>query len=293
MKLSDIEVSEICRHLCESNPKKITQINGGNIHIALKIEFKSYKIFAKINKGNKKLLKFENFCLNDLQKYISNKDLLVPKVIGYLELENSEILLMEWIDMVNGNEGILGKGIAKMHLKSHQSHPKDFGYSIDGYIGKSNQIKGWEEKWLDCFSNLRIEPQLKMLQAKYQNIPNNLIEKINSKIKTLLSSHTAHIALIHGDLWSGNKGISTCSKGVIFDPACYWADSESDIAMTKLFGGFNNEFYEEYFKIIPQKKDFDKRIIIYNFYHILNHANIFGGGYMEQVRQYIQLILNM
>ena len=100
-------------------------------------------------------------------------------------------------------------------------------------------------------------------------------------------------SLVHGDLWSGNAGIDKNGKGVIFDPASWWADNEVDIAMTKLFGGFRKEFYEEYHKIFPIKNGFEKRIIIYNFYHILNHANMFGGGYLKQVKDYVKAILNM
>ena len=97
----------------------------------------------------------------------------------------------------------------------------------------------------------------------------------------------------HGDLGSGNAGMEQSGKGVIFDPASWWADNEVDIAMTKLFGGFENDFYEEYYKIFPLKENFENRIIIYNFYHILNHANMFGGSYLNQVKDYVKAILSM
>ena len=106
-------------------------------------------------------------------------------------------------------------------------------------------------------------------------------------------NHKPINALVHGDLWSGNAGMDKNGKGVIFDPASWWADNEVDIAMTKLFGGFRKEFYEEYHRIFPIKYGFEKRIIIYNFYHILNHANMFGGGYLKQVQNYVKAILNM
>ena len=100
-------------------------------------------------------------------------------------------------------------------------------------------------------------------------------------------------SLVHGDLWSGNIGVTLMNKGVIFDPASWWADCEVDIAMTRLFGNFRSEFYENYYKIVPIKKGFEKRTIIYNFYHILNHANMFGGSYYHQVQSYIKNILSM
>ena len=106
-------------------------------------------------------------------------------------------------------------------------------------------------------------------------------------------AHEPINSLVHGDLWSGNIGVNQMNKGVIFDPACWWADCEVDIAMTRLFGNFRSEFYENYYKVIPIKKGFEKRNIIYNFYHILNHANMFGGSYCHQVKSYINNILNM
>ncbi len=96
--------------------------------------------------------------------------------------------------------------------------------------------------------------------------------------------------------WGANenaKGTEQNGKGVIFDPASWWADSEVDIAMTRLFGGFNREFYEGYHQVIPLKKGFEKRVIIYNFYHILNHANMFGGSYIHQVQDYIKRIITL
>ena len=106
-------------------------------------------------------------------------------------------------------------------------------------------------------------------------------------------NHKPINSLVHGDLWSGNVGTEKNGKGVIFDPASWWADNEVDIAMTKLFGGFRKEFYEEYHKIFPKKSGYEKRIIIYNLYHILNHANMFGGSYYGQVENYVKEILKM
>ena len=289
--LSHTEVSEICNHLGESNPSSITQIHGGNIHNSWKLEFKQSRFFVKKNNRNQRILKFEESCLYDLQKYINSDNLIVPKVIAYLEINNKELLLMEWIDMNNVDQAKLGKGLGEMHLQSNKLNPKRFGYPINGYIGTINQIKGWEDDWIDCFINLRIKPQLLLLKDDFLDINNK--NKIILKIKSELAEHFPESTLVHGDLWSGNMGIGEMNKGVIFDPACWWADNEVDIAMTRLFGNFQNEFYEEYSKIIPNKKGFENRITIYNFYHILNHAIMFGGSYFYQVRDYIKKIFEM
>ena len=290
-KLSHIEVSEICDELGEAYPKSVEQVHGGDIHSAWKIEFANKKIFVKKNDRNKKFLEFEKYCLQNLRKYINQENLVIPEVIAYKNIKNIEILLIEWIDMHNFDQKKLGKGLGELHLKSAESNPKMFGSPVEGFIGTTDQKKGWENNWIDCFLNLRIIPQLSILKSNF--IDKEIINKVQEKIKSELMHHEPTNALVHGDLWSGNVGIDKNGKGVLFDPASWWADSEVDIAMTKLFGGFRKEFYEEYHKIFPIKKGFDKRIIIYNFYHILNHANMFGGSYFFQVKENIKEILKM
>ena len=290
-KLSPIEINEICEELGETYPKSIEQVHGGDIHNAWRIEFSNKKLFLKRNIRNKKFLEFEKYCLQNLRKYINQENLVIPEVIAYKNIKNIEILLIEWIDMHNFDQKKLGKGLGELHLKSAESNPKMFGFPVEGFIGTTDQKKGLEDNWIDCFLNLRIMPQLLILKST--NLDKEIISKVKEKIKTELLNHKPINALIHGDLWSGNAGMDKSGKGVIFDPASWWADSEVDIAMTKLFGGFRKEFYEEYHKIFPLKNGFEKRIIIYNFYHILNHANMFGGGYSKQVKDYIREILNM
>ena len=290
-QLSSIEVSEICNELGEVYPKSIEQVHGGDIHSSWKIEFANKKVFLKRNEKEKKYLEFEKYCLKNLRKYINKKNLVVPEVFAYQNINNIEILLLEWIDMENLDQKNLGKGLGEMHLNSTESNPTIFGYPVEGYIGMTDQKKGWEKNWIDCFLKLRIMPQLSILKSNI--LDKETINKVKLKIKSELISHQPTNSLVHGDLWSGNVGIEKSGRGVIFDPACFWADNEVDIAMTRLFGGFRKEFYEEYHKIFPIKKGFENRIIIYNFYHILNHANMFGGSYLNQVKNYVKAILNM
>ena len=290
-KLSPIEINEICEDLGETYPKSVEQVHGGDIHSAWRIEFSNKKLFLKRNIRNKKFLEFEKYCLQNLRKYINQENLVIPEVIAYKNTKNIEILLIEWIDMHNFDQKKLGKGLGELHLKSAESNPKMFGFPVEGFIGTTDQKKGLEDNWIDCFLNLRIIPQLLILKSR--TLDKEIINKVKEKIKTELLNHKPINALVHGDLWSGNAGMDKNGKGVIFDPASWWADNEVDIAMTKLFGGFRKEFYEEYHKIFPIKNGFEKRIIIYNFYHILNHANMFGGGYFNQVKDYVKAILNM
>jgi len=290
-KLSPIEINEICEELGEAYPKSIEQVHGGDIHSAWRIEFSNKKLFLKKNIRNKKFLEFEKYCLQNLRKYINQENLVIPEVIAYKNIKNIEILLIEWLDMHNFDQKKLGKGLGEMHLQSAESNPKMFGSAVEGFIGTTDQKKGWEDNWIDCFLNLRIIPQL--LSLKSRILDEEIINKVKEKIKSELLNHKPINALVHGDLWSGNAGMDKNGKGVIFDPASWWADNEVDIAMTKLFGGFRKEFYEEYHKIFPIRKGFENRIIIYNFYHILNYANMFGGSYFNQLTDYVKSMLTM
>ena len=290
-KLSSFELSEICDELGESYPKRVEQVNGGDIHSAWRIEFRNRKLFLKKNNKSKKFLKFENYCLQNLRKYSNKKNLVVPEVIAYKNTKNIEMLLIEWIDMQNFDQKKLGKGLGEMHLNANESNPKIYGYPVEGFIGLTDQKKGWENNWINCFLNLRIMPQFSILKSNV--VDNEIKNKVKEKIRSELLNHKPMNTIVHGDLWSGNVGVDKSGRGVVFDPASWWADNEVDIAMTKLFGGFRKEFYEEYHKVIPTKKGFENRIIIYNFYHILNHANMFGGSYFNQVKDYVKAILKM
>ncbi|WP_413356341.1 fructosamine kinase family protein [Prochlorococcus marinus] len=290
-KLSSTEVNEICNELGEAYPKSIEKVHGGDIHSTWQLEFANKKLFLKRNDRNKKFLEFEKYCLQNLREYTDQRNVIIPKVIAYKNIKNIEILLIEWVDMQNFDQKKLGKGLGEMHLNSSESNPEMFGYPVPGFIGITDQKKGWEKNWIDCFLKLRIIPQLSFLNSNI--LDKETINKVKEKIQSELLNHKPINTLVHGDLWSGNVGIDKSGKGVIFDPASWWADNEVDIAMTKLFRGFRQEFYEEYHKIFPIKKGFEKRIIIYNFYHILNHANMFGGSYFNQVKDYVKVILNM
>ena len=290
-KLTNNELSEICKHLGKSKIINIQKIFGGCINHSWRIDFSDSKFFLKKNDRHQKLLQFEQHCLNDINKYINSQNIIIPKVINYFEHENNEFLVLDWINLYNSNQKKLGAGIAELHLNSNKKKPNKFGYPVPGFIGTSKQLNGWESNWVDCFINLRIEPQLSLFD--HDSLSFNLKNRLKSKIKFHLSDHDPMQCLIHGDLWSGNISTDNLEKGIIFDPSCWWADSEIDIAMTRLFGGFSEDFYNEYFKIIKEKKGSNKRTTIYNFYHILNHANMFGGNYIHQVFNYINMILKM
>jgi fructosamine-3-kinase len=107
----------------------------------------------------------------------------------------------------------------------------------------------------------------------------------------LLGAAVETPSLLHGDLWGGNYIVDEFGEACLIDPAVYYGHREADLAMTRLFGGFDDAFYAAYEEAAPLAPGHQERLPIYQLYHVLNHFNLFGGGYHEQgnriLRRYV------
>ncbi len=264
-----------------SSIEKIIPVGGGCIHKAWCIHFQNdKKIFAKSNHiDNINMFKFERECLLALKKFANESYICVPKPLDLIIYQNISIFFLEWIDLKQSQQNLLGKGLAVLHKSSTEGSQTNFGWEEEGFIGSNKQLKGWERNWGEFFINYRLRPQL--IKAKEWGVKVDDYEDILIYLISYLNDHNPSKSLVHGDLWSGNCGSTQTGLGVLYDPSSYWADREVDIAMTKLFGGFNIEFYKGYEEIWPLDKLSKDRTDIYNLYHLLNHANMFGGSYKE------------
>ena len=265
--------------------KKITKMNpvsGGCIHNAWQIELSNgIELFAKTTSNEKfSMLQFEADCLKQLRQYANPKLLKIPEPLAVQKLSQTSILLMPWLDLCNGDQSTLGEGLAFLHKDSTSQSNKDFGWSRKGYIGSSIQERGLGENWGTFFVNFRLIPQIK--KGESWGLKLSDFKELLRNLSIFLNEHEPKPSLVHGDLWSGNIAIEKSGKGIIFDPASWWADREVDIAMTRMFGGFSKDFYNGYNKIWKLSDCSETRIEIYNLYHLINHANIFGGHYQQQ-----------
>ena len=169
-------------------------------------------------------------------------------------------------------------------LASVHRHQADrFGWQRDNYIGSTPQQNGWRESWIAFWRERRLEPQIALARANGYRIE-------VPPVWRLLEGHEPAPSLLHGDLWSGNAAFLPDGAPVLFDPAVYYGDREADLAMTELFGGFPREFYSSYRKIYPLDAGYEKRKHLYNLYHLLNHLNLFGSGYLGQVERTLGLL---
>jgi protein-ribulosamine 3-kinase len=169
--------------------------------------------------------------------------------------------------------------MARMLAKVHRSTSDRFGWQTDNWIGLPPQTNGWSDDWAAFFLEKRLQPQA----AKC-----GLLDALPD-VRALLGGHRPRPSLLHGDLWSGNAGF-TPEGPVIFDPAVYYGDREADLAMTALFGGFPGAFYAAYEAEWPLPDGYELRKNLYNLYHLLNHLNLFGSGYLGQVNATLRLL---
>ena len=262
-------------------------IGGGCINQAYQIIGKDIEYFVKLNSASQ----VEMFAVEalGLEAMYNTHTITIPKPICWGVAQNNSYLVLEYYSLGRShNEGWMnmGKQLALLHQRGQASR---FGWETNNTIGSTPQINDWDGNWADFFAEKRIAYQLKLAKRRGGSFHNS--NGIIEKIRDYLATHDPSPALVHGDLWSGNASFTSEGKPIIFDPACYYGDREVDLAMTELFGGFPSSFYQGYQQQYPLDEGYERRKTIYNLYHIINHFNLFGGGYEYQAQNMIDTII--
>ena len=204
-----------------------------------------------------------------------NTHLNIPKIrsVNKKELETE---LIESFPRTKELSSKLGKGLATLHQKKFE----DFGLEYDNYIGLNPQKNILSKNWGEFFFEYRLSYQVSLIADKATKRRfETVLEAFKSKIVEFLNDTCEHASLVHGDLWNGNVLYS--DSGVyLIDPAISFADREVDMAMSEMFGGFEDEFYDSYKELYPLNSEYPKKRIVFNLYHYLNHYNLFGSGYI-------------
>ena len=262
-------------------------ITGGDINLSFRISDGARNFFVKVNK-KQFASNFESEAYS-LQHINALTQISCPNVITLGTTMDKSFLVLSHMDFQDSTKACwykLGNQLATMHMNSGHGQ---FGWEHENYIGSTIQPNNWTGNWRTFFSEQRIAWQLQLLSEK--SILLGDIDHIAAICHEGLIHHNVTPCLVHGDLWQGNIAF-TANGPVIFDPACYYGDREVDIAMTELFGRFPADFYKSYEETYPLKEGYEQRKVIYNFYHILNHANIFGGIYIEQAKAIIKRLFS-
>lgn len=213
----------------------------------------------------------------------------VPSPIAHGCHEGISWLVLEYLELTpDGPASLLGEQLAALHGVTHKFH----GWTRDNYIGSTTQQNTQQLDWGLFWRDQRLKPQLEMAHsAGHRGQLQRCGEQLLENISQLMDGHQPVASLLHGDLWAGNKAWLPAGQPVIFDPACYFGDRETDIAMTELFGGFGEDFYSAYQAHLPLSDSYRMRRDLYNLYHILNHLNLFGTAYLSRAENMISALL--
>lgn len=202
-----------------------------------------------------------------------------PMVVGSND-DLSYIILQHLPLAVHGDWFSAGQQLAQMH---QQTSDKGYGFDCTTYCGETAQDNRWQSSWADFFVQQRLQPLLTQLSLRgvHFSVSAALLEHCQQQ----LEHHQPEASLLHGDLWSGNIGFNPdrhLSYPMVFDPASYYGDGETDMAMTELFGRFPKKFYDGYHTVRREDEGYSKRRPIYQLYHLLNHSLLFSGNYIQQ-----------
>ena len=226
-----------------------------------------------------------------LQAIAAAGALRVPRVEACGAVEGEGYLLMEWLPLTHGgtqSAARLGEAVARQHLQSASR----FGWRRHNFIGATPQFNRESDDWIGFFREQRLGFQLKLAaedghRGRLQELGADLL----AALPQFFAGYSPHPALLHGDLWGGNWGMVQDGGPVVFDPAVYCGDRESDLAMTELFGGFPPDFHAAYRLHAPLDPGYKTRRDLYQLYHVLNHLNLFGEGYLAQALSLMQRLL--
>lgn len=260
-------------------------IGGGSINSAYQISGNDGQLyFIKLNTASLEFMFQVEF--DSLNELLQIDTIQIPRPVCFGTADSKSYLVLEYITMnPSGDQQQLGYALAQMHKIT----ASQYGWYQNNIIGSTPQSNNMQSDWLTFWREERLLPQFKMLYEKgYKNQLQPLSDKLLNNLGSLLANHKPPASLLHGDLWSGNYAFDDQGRPVIFDPALYYGDREADLAMTELFGGFSQDFYQAYNEAWPLDNDYNQRKTLYNLYHILNHANLFGTSYLNQAISMMQ-----
>ena len=282
----------ICQAIEEASGKgtefrSASPISGGCINKALRLETTSGTYFVKKNHPSF-LAAFEAESIA-LAQIAETQTIRVPLPICYGSNEDDSYLVLEYIGMSSprpNSQAEAGQRLAAMHRNCGEA----FGWNKDNTIGATRQPNPYSNSWIEFYRDHRLQFQFELAAQGGQTFHN--AEILLERIGDFFEGYQPEPSILHGDLWGGNIGYTQEGEPVIFDPATYYGDRETDLAFTEMFGGFGPDFYNAYESTWPRHSGNEIRKTLYNLYHYLNHHNLFGGGYANTAQSMINQLIS-
>jgi len=285
--------SEITRQIAEAlgsgfQPGRPAPVSGGSINAAWRLEDGAEAVFVKTNRADAVAM-FEAEA-EGLAAMAAAEGIRVPAVITHGLADDHSFIALEWIDLRGrGDWTAFGADLAVMHRQTADAH----GWHRDNTIGSTPQPNQQDADWCRFFAGQRLGFQLDL--AETGGGSRQLIDagrRLQQHLPALFAGHQPTPSLLHGDLWSGNVAFDSSGNGVLYDPATHYGDRECDLAMSELFGRFPEPFYQAYDAAWPIDPGYPVRRDLYQLYHVLNHGNLFGGGYFRQAEGVISRLMS-
>ena len=260
---------------------------GGDINRAWRVDLGAESFFVKTNRAELlPMFEAENRGLEAIRR---SGTIRVPEVYLTGSGGGDSWIVLEYIELGGrASPGRLARALAAMHQCCHSR----FGFDIDNTIGSTPQPNGYLDDWLEFWAERRLGFQLRL--AAGNGFDAGLIDagrRLADRLESFFAGYRPRASLLHGDLWGGNQGTDSGGNPVIYDPATYYGDHEADLAMMELFGSPGEAFFAAYREIFPIDAGYARRRDLYNLYHVLNHANLFGGGYAARARAMMERLL--
>ena len=247
-----------------------------------------HPLFIKLAPRNQ--LERLNCCQRNLTALRLYNKVVFPEPFCCGVASEYSFIAMEFIPLQEGESPhwfSLGAALARLHRCDAQAM---YGWDEDNYLGVTAQPNRWQKNWATFFAEQRIGWQLQLLKEQRKLDASIDISGVVDTVGRLLAHHSPMPSPLHGDLWRGNCGF-TAQQGVLFSPASYFGDRETDIALTELFGQFPDAFYAGYDSVWPLDPGYPQRKELYNLYHRLNHYALFGDGYRQSAETALKLVL--
>lgn len=265
-----------------------TPVGGGNSSHVWHLEgIDGRHYLLKLNSADK-IAMFEAEAAG-LSALAATRTVYVPQVIVHATAEAQSFLVLEYLYLQSdGDSHLLGTQLAALH----RVHNDRFGWERDNTLGLTTQHNIWSDDWTSFWREHRLGFQLDLAAHNgYSGALQKMGRCLMDALPELLANHHPAPSLLHGDLWGGNYGFLENGSPVLFDPATYYGDREADIAMTELFGGFDQNFYAAYQAAYPLEAGYARRKTLYNLHHILNHCNMVSSSYVPQAEGMMRKLL--
>jgi fructosamine-3-kinase len=260
---------------------ELTPAGGGCINTAALVEVGGERLFVKWN-DRPLPRQFEAEARGLQAMHDADCGLVIPRPIVFSDRPGAAFLALEYLPpgrRVTDFDLKLGRGLAALH---QTTDARGFGFELDGYCGATPQPNGWLDDWATFYAERRLGHQLRLARAAgMSRRDGDVIERAIERARELCADDEPP-ALIHGDLWSGNLHTAPDGAPSLIDPAAYYGHREAELGMMVLFGGFSQRVFDAYDEARPLRAGWRERLDLYTLYHVLNHFNLFGGGYGGQ-----------